>query len=450
MCRFLIAAVVCAAGVVCLQAQSSKPGDVSPHPFGKAIPSIGLPPGELTPSAIVHARGMAAEDTIDWSVSITNAPTAWAKGLTGKGVKVAVLDTGVDANHRDLKAGIVASKDFTGSPFGVDDRVGHGTHCAGSIGARKNGWGIVGQAYECDLIVAKVLGDQGSGAVDGIAKGIDWAVEQGADVISMSLGGGGRDEWMEPACDRARAKGVLVIAAAGNDNGGPVSYPGAYPACFAISAIDKNKALAGFSNVGAEIRATGPGVNVRSCYPGAGDGLFADLSGTSMATPNVAGVAALWCQADKGDKRTRPARFDAWLKETCGDLGAKGRDERFGYGLPDAGKVGDGPVQPPVPGPAPGGEVKIGWADLTEDAKARLTKAGITDWSTTIRVAAPGVKAATLTLAQVAALAEAGPVTVYHKVDPTGPGFILLDGPIDLSPGVYTATKEQTLNFKPK
>lgn len=452
MWKGLVTVVFCSVGLLTAQFTPSKPGNISPLPRADNIPSIGLPPGELTPDTIVHARMMAADDTVDWSVSITNAPAAWSKGLTGKGVKVAVLDTGISATHLDLKSAIKASKDFTNSVSGTDDRVGHGTHCAGSIGARKNGWGIVGQAYECDLLIAKVLGDQGSGSVDGIARGIDWAVEQGADVISMSLGGGGREEWIPPALARAKAKGVLVIVAAGNDNGSPVSFPGAYPESFAISAIAPNKSIAGFSNVGPEIRATGPGVGVRSCYPGAGDGLFADLSGTSMATPNVAGVAALWCQADKGPKLTRPARFEQWLKDTASDLGAKGRDEKFGYGLPDAGKivVGGEPLpQPPVP-PVPGKtRVKLSWTDLTDGAKKRLTDAGVSDWTNEVEVIAGKATAAVLTLTQVSALAELGPVVVYHKVPAgTDGGFVLLDGPADLPPGTYTVTKEKTLNFK--
>ncbi len=446
MLKYLFSLGAVAVGVLLIHAEPPK--NAGPHPRAQEIPWIAIPPGELTPSALMHPRAMAAEDTVDWSVAITNAPKAWKKGLTGAGVKVAVLDTGSDANHRDLKAGIKGSKDFTGSASGVDDRVGHGTHCAGSIGARKNGWGIVGQAYDCDLYVAKVLNDSGSGAVNWIAAGVDWAVAQGADVISMSLGGGDADDFIPVAFRKAKAAGVLLIVAAGNDNHGPVSYPGRYPEAFAISAVDKNRALATFSNVGPELKATGPGVNVRSCYPGAGDGLFADLSGTSMATPNIAGVAALWVQADVaagGEKKTRPARFEAWLKKTGNPF-----DENFGYGLSDADKIEVAGEKPPLP-PAPGGTVSLGWDDLTDAAKKKLTDAGVTEWSTSFKVAAPASGAApTLTLAQVAKLSELSDVIVYHKVPAKADGWALADAPASLPPGAYRVKKGlPTIKFEP-
>lgn len=388
--------------------------DVSPEALPKGVKWISLPPSELQPDALTHPRALQAGDGIDWSVKSVNAPAAWAKGLTGKGVKVGIIDTGVDKDHRDLKDGLKKAKDFTGSPYGADDRVGHGTHCLGSIGARKNNWGLVGVAYECDMYAYKALGDAGSGRSDWIAAAIDEAVADGVDIIPMSLGANEPDDFIGPAVARAKAKGILVIAAAGNDRGGPVSWPGAYPGSFAISAVDVNLVLADFSNVGPEVRATGPGVNVRSCYPGVGDGLFATMSGTSMATPNVAGVAALWVQADitaKGDKLTRPARFDAWLKATAKDLGEPGRDRKFGYGLPDAGKIGDAVKPPDEPKPP-----------------------------------VPGTGAG-LTLEQVAKLTDLGPVTVYHKVPVGDDGFVLLDGPDTLQPGKYVVSGETKLTF---
>lgn len=368
-------------------AQNAKlppPGNVSGDPKGQKPPEVRLDQMEMTPTLVADADGVkvAAEDVVDWSVAITDAPAAWAKGITGKGVTVAVLDTGIDPNHQDLKDAIKAAKDFTGSRNGSRDVVGHGTHTAGSIGARKNGWGVQGVAYECGLLNGKVLGDNGSGGVDGIAAGIEWAVEQNADVISMSLGGGGTDGYIPPALAKAKAAGVIVVCAAGNDgNGAPVNYPGAYEFPLAISAIDRNYKLANFSCTGSKVEACGPGVQVRSTYPG---DRFADLSGTSMATPNVAGVAALWVQANPGVKKVdRPDSFRKWLVSGCKDLGAAGRDPNFGWGLPLGSKF-DAPVVTPPPPPQPGKGLELTEADLSDAGRKKLADAGLEKFSITL------------------------------------------------------------------
>lgn len=366
-----------------------------------------LPPNELQPDSLKHPRAFqAGDDAVDWSVAYVGAEKAWAKGFTGKGVRAGVIDTGVDANHKDLKDAIKKVKDFTGSRFGGDDRVGHGTHVAGSVGARKNRWGVQGVAYECDLYIYKALGDNGAGRSDWIAAAIDEAVKDGVQVLNLSLGSSARDSQTPPAIQRAVAAGVIVVCAAGNDFRKPVSFPAAYDGAFAVSAVDKLGALADFSNLGAQIRMAGPGVGVRSCYPGPGDGLFADMSGTSMASPNCAGVAAVWVSADKGDPKTRPERFDKWLRDT-----GKPRTNEFGFGVPDLSKLGD-VAAPPQPKPPAAG--------------------------------------AGLTLEQVEKLAELGPVIVYHKVPVGSDGYVLLDGPDTLPPGKYEVDSETKLKFVKK
>ena len=412
------------------------PTNISPDPHGIAAPAekpaaiYRLP--VLKPSLVLMPEQLTvqAEDFIDWSVVSVGAPAAWAKGLTGKGVKVAVGDSGIDTGHKDFAGAIKASKDFTRNRNGVEDGNGHGcvmgsdmlyttatglssaesvfaaligpripddiavikdvrhlevytlsanpktgepvrarvnavhklwhtgtmykvktgegsltltpwhpiyvvtstrgtertiikkradeiqpgdnillsgeiiegdikakprvssavvsietfqhddfvydltvegthvyacnghivsnTHCAGSIGARKNGWGVQGVAYECDLLVGKILSDGGSGRTDDISEFVTWAVSQGADVISLSIGGGGVDQWMPPVMAAAEQAGVLLICAAGNDgNGRPVNYPAAYKEAVAISAIDEQKRLAGFSCTGRQIACNG-------------------------------------------------------------------------------------------------------------------------------------------------------------------------------------------------
>lgn len=294
------------------------------------------------------------EDVTDWGHNLIGVPDAW-KTATGKGVVVAVLDTGGDHDHRDLKGRIVASKDFTGSRSGASDVHGHGTHCAGIVLAEKNAVGMVGVAPDAKLLIGKVLGDSGSGSNRGIAAGIDWAVEQGADVISMSLGGPSPDSLTHEAIKRAVAKGVIVICAAGNE--GPrddtVGYPGGYPESIAVAAVDVNGNVANFSSRGAEVFVGAPGVAVRSCYPG---DRFATMSGTSMACPYVAGCAALYVEWAKANNVTPDYKdFKARVEKSAKDIGPPGRDRSSGFGIVkpaglfDGGKEPPDPKDPPVP-----------------------------------------------------------------------------------------------------
>ncbi len=328
----LFALVASAAGVAAFPVPQQQP---------PGVPWVTLPPDEMKAEFVVRAAPAGA----DWGVVALKAPESWAV-TKGKGVKVFVLDTGLDSNHPDLKSRIASTddlKDFTGSRSGWTDKQGHGTHCAGSVLASGS---LPGVAPEATLGAGKVLGDNGSGAVTWIAAGIDWATGRGADVISMSLGGPSADSYIPPALARAEAAGVLVIVAAGNEGPreGTVGYPGAYPKAVAIGAVDRNLAVASFSSRGAAVYAAGPGVNIRSTYPGG-----------QYATPNLAGVAALWVAAHPEIKKVdRPAAFRKALVAASKDLGPVGRDTAYGYGFPDASKMVAGggtvpPVEPPVP-----------------------------------------------------------------------------------------------------
>lgn len=230
------------------------------------------------------------EEQVNWAGSILGVPSVWVQTM-GEGIKVAILDTGIDSDHPDLIEGIVASQDFTGD--GVEDVNGHGTHCAGIIGARLNDVGFVGVAPKTELLIAKVLGNDGTGSFDWISDGVLWAVDQGADIISMSLGGPVSSHRLYQAIHVALAKGVMVLCAAGNEGSlfqNSIGYPGRYGGVITVAAHDENGNRSGFSSRGGEIDVMAPGSNIWSTFL---DGSYAELSGTSMATPFVAGLAAL-------------------------------------------------------------------------------------------------------------------------------------------------------------
>ncbi len=307
-----------------------------------------LPPGEQTPLQVV----IQAEpgDVADWGHAVIGVGDAW-KVTKGKGATVAVLDTGYDHSHRDLKNQVIASKDFTGSRSGDSDVAGHGTHCAGIIAAEENGVGMVGVAPQAKVLAGKVLGDNGSGLSTWIASGIDWAVANNADVISMSLGSDAPDSRIQAAINRALAKNVIVVAAAGNSGPreGTAGWPGSFEGVVCVAAVDSKAAVASFSSRGKSVQVAAPGVNVRSCYPG---DRFATMSGTSMATPYVAGCAALYvsaCKA-KGIKPT-PTDFAAAVAKTSKDLPPTGRDTASGFGLVQPAKLlpASDPTVPPPP-----------------------------------------------------------------------------------------------------
>ncbi|MFE3159865.1 S8 family serine peptidase [Streptomyces sp. NPDC059221] len=253
--------------------------------------------------------------SLDKSVPQIGTPAAWKAGYTGKGVKIAVLDTGVDATHPDLKGQILGSKNFTASPD-VKDRVGHGTHVssiAAGTGA-KSGGKFKGVAPDAKLLEGKVLDDDGFGDDSGILAGMEWAVAQGADVINLSLGGSDTPEVdpLEEAVNKLSAdKGVLFAIAAGNegDMAGTVGSPGSADAALTVGAVDDKDQLADFSSRGPRIGdgaikpdVTAPGVDITAAAaPGSAIDQevgqnppgYLTISGTSMATPHVAGAAAL-------------------------------------------------------------------------------------------------------------------------------------------------------------
>ncbi len=282
-----------------------------------------LPTDELVAEDVPSAAG----ETLPWGVNRIDAERAWDV-TRGAGIKVAVIDTGIDHLHPDLRPNFAGGVSFVpGESF--TDGHGHGTHVAGTVGARENGSGVVGVAPNCSLYSAKALSRTGSGQYSWIISAIVWCVRARMDVINMSLGGGGHVQALQNACDFAHQHNLLLVAAAGN-NGGTVGYPAQYDSVIAVSAVDSSGAIASFSSRGSEVDLAAPGVRVLSTWP---SNQYRRLNGTSMAAPHVSGAAAL---AISSHRLTRAETIRKILEVTADNLGVPGRDDLFGHGIVDA------------------------------------------------------------------------------------------------------------------
>lgn len=228
-----------------------------------------------------------------------DAPEAWQITTGSAVVRIAILDTGIDQDHEDLMSKIAGNIDFSNSPD-WDDHYGHGTHVAGIAAAvTNNGVGVAGVGYISSLLNVKVLNDQASGYYSWIANGIIWAADNGAKVINMSLGGDAASKTLEKAVNYAWSKGVVLACAGGNDGSPRPTYPAKYDKCIAVAATDASDRKASWSSYSSKwMDVAAPGVDIFSTFPNhtyaIGKLLNYDYgSGTSMATPYVAGLAAL-------------------------------------------------------------------------------------------------------------------------------------------------------------
>jgi thermitase len=268
-----------------------------------------------------------------------DAPEGWdAAGLGGfpatGGTKIGIVDTGIDQTHPELSGKVVDC----GAAFGgtvlhgtcADDNM-HGTHVAGTIAAKaNNATGVAGVAFNSNLTICKALYTAaGTGLTSDVANCINWTHTHGAKVISMSLGGGESatlKNAVAAAWENGSATGSVLVAAAGNDGDSTLNYPAAYPEVVSVAATDHNDTRATFSNANADVEVAAPGVNVLSTIPG---GQYAELSGTSMATPHTSGVVGvLWQLFPTGTASGIRSRLDAAVD----DLGPAGRDQSFGFG----------------------------------------------------------------------------------------------------------------------
>jgi thermitase len=282
-----------------------------------------------------------------------DGPEGWdAAGLSAfpgsGGPRVGIIDTGIDQNHEDLRGKTVACAQSRGlgGLFAGTIQVGscaddnnHGTHVAGTISANtNNGVGVAGVAFNSPLVICRALGGPlGSGSTSDVANCINWTAQNGAKVISMSLGGG-NSSTLQAAVNNAWANGngSLLIAAAGNDGNSTANYPAAYPNVVSVAATDNRDQRASFSNANADVEIAAPGVDVLSTRRGGG---YYTLSGTSMATPHVSGVAAVLFGRFPGENA---AQVRSRLDAAVDDLGPAGRDPSFGFGRVNLQKAATG------------------------------------------------------------------------------------------------------------
>lgn len=289
------------AGVIAGCASTDKPGPI-PEPTPEPTPNPTPEPTPApTPEPVVTPEPDEPIPTDPmlsnlWGFNTTRLRGSWEKGLTGAKVKVAVIDSGVEVSHPDLQGQVTSAYDFILDRTEMTDPNGHGTHCAGTIAAVSNKSGVVGAAHKAELHAYRFLDETGSGTTADAVLAIDRAIKDGAQILSNSWGGGGYSQALGDIIEVASRKGILFVVAAGNDASDNDVTP-TYPAndtstnVLSVCATDQNDKIAFFSNWGVKtVDVCAPGTSIISTYKG---GKYAYLQGTSMATPLVAGIAAL-------------------------------------------------------------------------------------------------------------------------------------------------------------
>lgn len=327
--------------------------------------------GMITPNDSLYQR-------YQWNLPLIDTEKGWTINKGSEQITVGIVDTGVDLNHPDLKDQLVGGYNIVNENAEPLDDVGHGTHVAGVVGALvNNNLGVAGMSWYNRIMPVKVLDETGAGSTYSVAQGIIWATDNGAKVINLSLGNYAEANFLHDAIKYAYDHDVVIVAASGNDNTEQPGYPAAYPEVFAVGATDANKSKASFSNYGDYIDVAAPGVNIASTYP---HNQYAALSGTSMASPHVTALAALIRSVNPALKNTEVMDI---MRHTAQDIGPKGQDKYFGYGLIDVVAALKSAEASKTPGGTTAAENKAGegqqvtepgsiWSDWTQRLLDRL------------------------------------------------------------------------------
>jgi len=282
-----------------------------------------------------------------------DAVEAWDLERGSSSVILGIVDSGVDDQHEDLQGKVIKGFNFVDNNGDPRDDNGHGTHVSGIAGAIGNNQkGIAGVCWKCKILAVKSVDASGSGTNAWIANGITYAADHGARVINLSLGGAGPSKTMELAINDAYRRNVVIVAASGNDNADGVEYPAAFPNVIAVGATNAQGEKAAFSNYGSPLSVVAPGQAIYSCLP---NNRYQAWSGTSMATPHVAGLAGLILSKNPS---LSSAEVQSLLTSSADDLGAPGKDPFFGFGRINAFKAltsstGPGGSLPPAPPTTP-------------------------------------------------------------------------------------------------
>ncbi|PKH10565.1 S8 family serine peptidase [Planomicrobium sp. MB-3u-38] len=284
----------------------------------------------------------AAAQQPSWGYQHIKAPSALKLGYTGKGVKIAVIDSGINSKHPDLSVAGGASMIDNTSPF--TDGAGHGTHVAGVIAALNNTIGVVGAAPDAEIYSVKVLASSGAGTLEDVLEGIQWAIDQDMDIINLSLTTDFNIPELEALLKKANELGIIVVAAAGNieivdtrgnyvQNTSDVLYPARYPSVIAVGSTDTNNRLSGFSYRGPSVEIVAPGQGIYSTFSTiatSGHDDYKSSEGTSVSTPFV---SAVFAQYKEAYPHLTNAQLRASVKRAVIDLGVKGKDNLYGHGL---------------------------------------------------------------------------------------------------------------------
>jgi subtilisin family serine protease len=292
----------------------------TPTPTPTPLPQPTATP-TLTPTATPTPQ--PGTQPLPWGIGRIKADDAWPTA-TGNGVKVAVIDTGIDQDHPDLDANIASCVNFTSCTWRewwytrctCEDGSGHGTHVAGIIAGENNDFGVVGVAPDARIYALKALDSSGSGYLSDVIEALDWAISNHVNLVNMSLATSSDVASFQDAVQRVNGAGIIQVAAGGNSGPGEntVTYPAKYPQVIAVSAIDENNNVPSWSSRGPEIDLTAPGVSIYSTYKGGG---YGTMSGTSMASPHVAGTVALRLEDHPGES---PSTIEAILKANTDSL----------------------------------------------------------------------------------------------------------------------------------